>query len=84
MYFDNCNISCMKNQYQFMINVGKKFEPPLKNSNKKKAGASYADLARWGIQILNQFAWVGDSGLMYSLLEDKYPSQQAPVDPSPT
>ncbi len=31
----------------------------------------------------NQSAWVGDSGLMYSLLEDSCPGQQAPVDPNP-
>jgi hypothetical protein len=44
----------MKNQHQFMINVGKKFEPTLQELSKKMAGASYADLARWGITILNR------------------------------
>ena len=32
----------------------------------------------------NQSAWVGDSGLMYSLLDDSCPGQQAPADLDPT
>ena len=45
---------CMENQYQFMISVGKKFEPTLKQLSKEMADTSYADLARQGIQILNR------------------------------
>jgi hypothetical protein len=44
----------MKNQYQFMINVGRKFEPTLKELSKKMAATSYADLAWWGTQVLNR------------------------------
>ena len=31
----------------------------------------------------SQSAWVGDSGLIYSLLDDKCPGQQEPVGPNP-
>ena len=44
----------MKNQHQFMINVGWTFELTLKELSKKMAASSYADLARWWIQILNR------------------------------
>lgn len=46
----------MKKQYQFMISVGKKFEPTLKDMSNKMAGTSYVDLARWGIQVLDRTA----------------------------
>jgi hypothetical protein len=41
----------MKNQHQFMTDVGKKFEPTLKDLSRKMAGTAYAELARWRTQI---------------------------------
>jgi hypothetical protein len=52
----NGNRQYIKNQHQFMINVGRKFEPTMKQLNNKMAGTSYADLTRWGIQISNRTA----------------------------
>jgi hypothetical protein len=51
--FDVSQYIAMKNQYQFVINVGKKFEPTVKDLSDKIAGTTYVDLARWGIQLLD-------------------------------